>query len=391
MIRLPKDVIFILQTLHDNSCSAFAVGGCIRDHLLGAEPKDYDITTDASAQRVKEIFSDHHTIDTGLKHGTVTLRLNRQNYEITTFRTDGEYLDHRHPESVSFSSSIEDDLSRRDFTINAMAYSPYEGLIDLHNGQSDLKNGIVRTVGDPLKRFDEDALRILRALRFASRYSFKIEENTSKAIHQKKDLLKHISGERILAELKEILVSDDIDNYLNEYRDVFEVFMPDLGELHPLDDHLSDFSLRLAVLFTDYSDRQISRTLNSLHCEKKLLNLVRLLHQYQNKPIVNADIYLKKRILPYLDEHQFDLLADLQQISDPKLIEKVHSLYRKGGYLISDLAIDGSDLVSLGYSGKQIGSMLEKLLSAVVENRLQNERETLMGYCKRAQNMVQDN
>ncbi|MBQ4254010.1 MAG: hypothetical protein II712_04195, partial [Erysipelotrichaceae bacterium] len=214
MIKLPEDVIYILQKLHDNGCSAFAVGGCIRDHLLNLQPKDYDITTEASADRVKEIFSSHHLIDTGLRHGTVTLRLNHQSYEITTFRTDGEYQDHRHPESVCFSSSIEDDLSRRDFTINAMAYSPFDGLIDLFGGQKDLQQGIIRTVGDPLRRFDEDALRILRALRFASRYQFEIEEGTSKAIHQQKDLLKLISRERILAEIREIMVNDGIDDLL---------------------------------------------------------------------------------------------------------------------------------------------------------------------------------
>ncbi len=389
MIKFPEDVIHILETLHGNGCSAFAVGGCVRDHLLGLKPKDYDITTDASAQKVKEIFSGQHLIDTGLKHGTVTLRLNHQNYEITTFRTDGEYPDHRHPQTVSFSSSIEDDLSRRDFTINAMAYSPFEGLIDLHGGRQDLKDGIIRTVGDPLKRFDEDALRILRALRFASRYQFRIEKSTSEAIHEKKDLLKLISRERILAEIREILLNEGVDELLEEYRDVFRVFMPSLKELHPLNSHAKDLSLRLAVLFTGLSERQIRKTMNDLHCEKKLLQQLILLHRYQYTPIVNANIYLKKRILPYLDEHQFDLLADLQQLKDQKLIEKVHRLYAHGIYRLSDLAISGSDLLSLGYSGPQVGRMLESVLAAVVENRLQNERETLMGYCKRAQNMVQ--
>ncbi|MBQ4253250.1 MAG: hypothetical protein II712_00340, partial [Erysipelotrichaceae bacterium] len=153
--------------------------------------------------------------------------------------------------------------------------------------------------------------------------------------------------------------------------------------------HARDFPLRLAVLFTGLSERQIRKMLNGLHCEKKLLEQVLLLHRYQNVPLVNAEIYLKKRILPYLDEHQFDLLADLQQIKDHDLIERIHQLYSLKGYRLADLAISGSDLISLGYSGPQVGRMLEEILTAVIENRLQNEHETLMGYCKRAQNMVQ--
>ena len=199
---LPKTVEYIISTLEGAGYRADVVGGSVRDFLLGKTPSDYDITTDATPDMTKEVFRHERTIDTGIKHGTVGLYLDGEVYEITTHRVDGEYKDSRHPESVSFTTDIKEDLARRDFTVNAMAFSPRFGITDPFGGREDLENQIIRAVGDPTLRFTEDALRILRAVRFASVLGFEIEEKTALALGEKADLLKNVSPERIWVELK---------------------------------------------------------------------------------------------------------------------------------------------------------------------------------------------
>ncbi len=227
-INIPLYAQTALDMLHARGYKAYIVGGCVRDALLGKEPNDYDICTDCTPEGMKEVFASYNTIETGIKHGTLTVIIDHDPIEITTFRSDGTYSDHRKPDTVRFEKDLSQDLRRRDFTINALCYNRREGLVDMFGGTDDLKHRIVRCVGDPRERFDEDALRILRAMRFSSVLDFEIEKNTSFAIHRQKELLKNISAERIAAELKKLLCGRDPARILIEYRDVMAVLIPQL-------------------------------------------------------------------------------------------------------------------------------------------------------------------
>lgn len=206
---IPEKVQYIIDALYDHGYEAYAVGGCVRDMILGKEPEDWDITTSAKPHEIKKVF--RRTVDTGIMHGTVTVLLDKDHYEVTTYRIDGAYEDYRHPKEVSFTSDLEEDLKRRDFTINAMAYNPRDGIVDLFGGMDDLRNGLIRCVGNASERFEEDALRILRAIRFSAQLGFQIEKQTEEAIKEKAFLLKNISAERIRMELTKLLVSDNPD------------------------------------------------------------------------------------------------------------------------------------------------------------------------------------
>ena len=207
--KIPEKVNHIIELLMQNGYEAYAVGGCVRDMVIGREPEDWDITTSATPLEVKKIF--RRTVDTGIQHGTVTIMLENDHFEVTTYRIEGEYADNRHPNEVSFTSSLEEDLQRRDFTINAMAYNEIVGFIDLYGGMEDMKRHLIRCVGSPTDRFDEDALRILRAVRFSAQLGFAVEEETMKALEEKVENLKSISAERIRAEITKLLLSDHPD------------------------------------------------------------------------------------------------------------------------------------------------------------------------------------
>lgn len=229
-MKLPEDVAYIIKTLEHAGFEAYAVGGCVRDTLLGRVPQDWDITTSAKPMQVKALF--RRTIDTGLQHGTVTVLLHHTGYEVTTYRIDGEYKDNRHPESVEFTEKLVFDLERRDFTINAMAYNPDRGLVDEFDGTSDMKRGIIRCVGNAGARFDEDALRMLRAVRFSGQLGFSIEENTRQAILERAENLKNISAERIRVELTKLLVAKDAGQLREAYRTgMTAVFLPELDKM----------------------------------------------------------------------------------------------------------------------------------------------------------------
>lgn len=229
-IRMPKDVSLIIDTLEQAGFEAYAVGGCVRDTLLGRVPKDWDITTSAKPAQIKALF--RKTIDTGIEHGTVTVMLHHTGYEVTTYRIDGEYEDNRHPRSVEFTDNLRLDLERRDFTINAMAYNDTRGLVDEFDGIYDLKAGIIRCVGNPGARFDEDALRMLRAVRFAGQLGFAIEKATKQAIVERAGHLEHISAERIRVELTKLLVSKDAGQLREAYRTgMMEVFLPEFSRM----------------------------------------------------------------------------------------------------------------------------------------------------------------
>lgn len=229
-INVPEEVKTIIKRLNSQGFSAYVVGGCVRDSILNRKPQDWDISSSAKPEQVKEIFYDMGVIETGIKHGTVSVIINHNPYEVTTFRCDGEYKDNRRPDTVTFVSDIDIDLSRRDFTINALACGCEDSseVIDLFGGIEDIKNGIVRCVGEPEKRFSEDALRILRALRFASVLGFDIDNKTSIAIHKQRDLLKNISVERIMSEFKQLVCGINAVSIIREFRDVIEVFIPEI-------------------------------------------------------------------------------------------------------------------------------------------------------------------
>ena len=209
ILEIPKNAEIVLHTLENAGYEAYVVGGCVRDSILGRKPDDWDITTSAKPEQVKALF--HRTVDTGLQHGTVTVLMEKEGYEVTTYRVDGEYEDGRHPKEVTFTASLEEDLKRRDFTINAMAYNPSRGLVDLFGGLEDIQGKIIRCVGDPLERFTEDALRIMRAVRFSAQLGFTIEDETRKALGVLAPNLKHVSAERIQVELVKLLVSPHPD------------------------------------------------------------------------------------------------------------------------------------------------------------------------------------
>jgi tRNA nucleotidyltransferase (CCA-adding enzyme) len=269
-INLPKEVEFIIDCLYKNGYEAYVVGGCVRDSILKLNPQDWDICTQAKPHEIIECFKEHKIIETGIKHGTVSVFLNGESYEITTYRVDGRYSDARHPDDVIFVSSLKEDLKRRDFTINAMAYNNKDGLVDYFGGYKDLSDKIIKCVGNCSIRFNEDSLRILRALRFVAKFDFEIEKKTSKAICENKELLNYLSAERIREELNKLLLSEGAEKILLDYPLVLSVFIPNIeatvgydqkNPYHPYDiwTHIvksvvsikPDLILRLTMLFHD--------------------------------------------------------------------------------------------------------------------------------------------
>ena len=234
-MRLPEDAARALKKLESAGWESYAVGGCVRDSLLGIEPHDWDLCTAAPPEAMKKVFAGERVIETGLKHGTLTLLAPSGPLEITTFRTESGYSDCRHPDRVSFVRDIHADLARRDFTVNAMAYSPVRGLRDDFGGREDLRNGVLRCVGDPGERFREDALRILRALRFAARFGLTIEEKTAAALRENRELLRNISPERIFSELKGVLCARGAGEMLLAFPEVFFVILPELAPMRGFD------------------------------------------------------------------------------------------------------------------------------------------------------------
>lgn len=226
-MKLPEYVDVVLEKLNIDGFEAFAVGGCVRDSILGIAPKDYDVTTNATPEQIKRCFSGFRTIDTGIEFGTVTVISDGFPIEVTTYRIDGEYNDNRRPDSVEFTSDLSEDLRRRDFTINAMAFNKKTGIIDLYGGKADLSERVIRAIGEPVERFNEDGLRIMRALRFASCYNFSIESGTAEAIHSKARLLENIAKERIAIEFNKFICCN-CESLLREYNDVFSILIPEI-------------------------------------------------------------------------------------------------------------------------------------------------------------------
>lgn len=380
MFPLPRKIEYILEKLESNGFEAYIVGGTVRDFLLGNYPNDYDITTSALPQDVERIFE--KTVPTGIKHGTVTVIYEGELVEVTTFRTEGGYIDHRRPKSVTFVTNLSDDLSRRDFTINAMAYNKTLGLVDLFNGKRDLDNKILRAVGDPETRFREDALRILRLFRFASFLGFSLEANTEKSAISLAKSLKNISGERISAELKKSVTGKNFK--------IFEKLIEAGGLEHIKIDKNPDFSLvnllsdypKLAYftfVFTASSDA--AKTLDLLKESNEVKNRFAALSALLALPVPDAKPQIKKILADFGTKYFKDyLLIKEKQGFNTSLCEAflAEIIENQEPYLIEHLAINGDLLINLGFSGKEIGEKLKFLRNVVIENPKINTKKELI-------------
>lgn len=383
---LPAEVEFIIDRLNKNGYRADVVGGPVRDFLLGNEPHDYDITTDALPERVMEIFSDRRTVPTGIKHGTVSIILDDNAYEVTTYRIDGEYKDSRHPESVSFTDKLADDLKRRDFTMNAIAYNYADGITDLYGGREDIRARIIRAVGDPYERFSEDALRILRAIRFSACLGFEIDHLTREAIIAKKELLKNVSKERIYVEFSKMLAGEYAYTVFDSYREVIAVFLPEISS-SPLPDRelfdRADYESRLFSLFylSGRTPAELSAAAVNLRTDRRLRELgASVLSAVGGYPAcTEADIGFMLASLGEEVSKSVISLEILLEIKDNSSLDMLSGYLRDGlPFRVSDLKVNGSDLSSLGYCGRKIGTALTALLEDVIFGRVQNEKSALL-------------
>ncbi len=390
-MNLPEPVLKAVDLLNENGYEAYVIGGAVRNRVLNRPVHDYDLTTSALPDQMKQVFSQYKTIDTGIRHGTVTVIIGRMHLEITTYRTETSYRDHRHPDSVSFTSRLKDDCARRDFTINAMAYHPNEGLIDYFGGYEDIQNRIIRTVNEPEKRFEEDALRILRAVRFASELGFAIEKNTSRALLEKCADLRYVSKERIIQELDRILTGPYAGSALKDYRQVFAEIIdgtPDEEQWQLLLKQYSfcgrDLYVRLALLLNNEKEnaadvlRDLKYSNEIIHCVTNMLALSGLpmnsrtdLRKILSQLKVPFPVYLEYRYALDMDISKQNLLSLYSRIIDD------HDCIS-----LRQLAVDGNDLRKAGLQGKQIRTALQDSLNAVMEDSVTNTKEALLARIK---------
>ncbi len=388
MWKLPSGAQFVLDRLHACGYQAYVVGGCVRDTLLGRAPKDWDICTNAMPQEMQRVFRDCHVIETGLKHGTLTVMHEHEPYEVTTFRVDGEYTDHRHPDEVIFVTDVREDLSRRDFTVNAMAWSPQTGLVDIFGGQDDLVRGVIRCVGEPQKRFEEDALRIMRALRFASVYGFSIDPETAKAIHQMKETLQDVAAERIRVELAKLLCGQGAGEILGTYPDVMQAIMPPLGQVDwastvdAVDAVDATETFRLTMLLHQLPPADAERILTSLKPDNSTRDRVMLLVRHQDHPFQPTRISLLTALSLFGRTETCELLAvrKAKGHMDVEVLQGVLGEVLSDGvcYTVKDMAVNGRDVMALGAMGKQVGDCLQHLLHLLLAEKLPNDREALL-------------
>lgn len=381
-IKIPNYINNIITSLNLRGHSVYMVGGCVRDALLGREAYDFDITTSASPKQIKEALCRFKTIDTGIKHGTVTVVTDEGSAEITTYRIDGKYTDNRRPENVVFTNSLKEDLSRRDFTINAFAYNDTDGLIDLFGGVDDLKNGIIRAIGDAKIRFGEDSLRILRGVRFCAQLGFNVEENTSRAMLEMCSLLKNISRERVKSEIEKTLVSPYAENSLKSFKSIISTALginEELINYKGISSVSPENDLRFAFLL--YKASNASEIMHSLKCESVLQKSVALLcENIYFQP--ESEYELKK----YISKHSIDhtkKLCDLKLAANIRDAEEFRKLlygidFTKSCFSVKELNISGDDLIDLGYNGTSIGEILSELLDMVMRNEIKNERSALI-------------
>ncbi len=437
-IILPEQVTFIINTLNEAGFEAYAVGGCVRDSIMGRVPDDWDITTSADPWQVKKLF--RRTVDTGIQHGTVTVMQQKTGYEVTTYRIDGEYEDNRHPKEVIFTKSLEEDLKRRDFTVNAMAYHPKEGLVDLFDGIGDMERKCIRCVGCARERFSEDALRMMRGVRFSAQFGYTIEEETKRAVRELAGNLKSVSAERIQVELVKLLVSPHPD-YLREAYElgITKVILPEfdicmttaqnnphhcysVGEhtLQGLKEVRADKVLRLAMLLHDIgkpltkttdetgkdhfkkhpreSARLAQEILRRLKFDNDTRRKVCHLVEYHDWSIdLEADVKVSvvRRLISRIGEDAFpdmfeinraDMLSQSDHLRQEKLAkqERLEALYRemrekRECLSLKELAVSGKDLLAEGIKpGKELGEILQRMLADVLEDPAHNKKEYLL-------------
>lgn len=370
---MPSYVRVLLERLTAAGYEAYIVGGCVRDLLMGKEPSDWDVCTSALPKQIKDCFKDKKTVDTGIAHGTVTVFSEEQPVEITTYRIDGDYKDGRHPASVSFTKSLEEDLKRRDFTMNAMAYHFEQGLIDLFGGRQAVSARIVAAVGEPERRFKEDALRIMRGLRFAAVLGFEIEERTLTAMFACADLLKQISKERISGELAKLLLGDFADSVLETCGEILKVAAEGI-EAAKVSHFPKVLSLRLAAVFPENTETCLRKLSFSGRIAAEGAVLSRLL----NSTPPGSETEIKK-----LMQAEGDRITRLYLAALGREAEAERILASGACRNLRQLAVNGKDLIEEGIpSGKAVGEMLNQLLMQVIEGSLPNEREVLLEYCK---------
>lgn len=374
MLKIPEKIKFVLDTLTQNGYEAYIVGGCVRDSLLGIIPSDYDVTTSAKPEEILGLFQ--KTVPTGIKHGTVTVIIENEPIEVTTFRTEGEYKDSRHPQNVEFVTDLREDLSRRDFTVNAMAYNETAGLVDLFGGLSDLENKILQAVGDSDKRFSEDALRILRLFRFASQLEFSIEENTLNSALKLQGRLKNISKERIFSELCKAVNGKNPKAILPLINSGGLEFLKisKTPEFTTIDDP----DLRLFVFLNTSSENPIE-VLKTLKAPNRQIDFANKLLKLQNIEMDSKEDI--KNALFLTDFNAVNLFLKYHKAED-KLILLDEVIKNKEPYLISHLAIGGEDLKNLGFEGKEIREILERLRQTIVCDPQKNRKEILMALTK---------
>ncbi len=378
--QLPAKIKFVLNTLLENGHSAYIVGGCVRDLLCGKKPSDYDITTSALPEVTQSLFE--KTVATGLKHGTVTVIIDDEPIEVTTFRTEGAYHDSRHPDKVNFVSDVKEDLARRDFTVNAMCYNDRDGLIDIFGGLKDIENKILRAVGDGEIRFSEDALRILRLFRFAATLNFAIEDNTFKAAIKCAPLLENISCERILNELKKAACGEMI-HALSPLLKCGGLKKYGLGdcELMPINKLNQDEDLRLFALL-NLSSRNLKESVEALKCSNKFASYCEKMELLCKKPVSANKVGLKKDLAFAGDKILFDSTYYCEALLGTDMSvqrDAIKSIItHKEPYLISHLDISGDDILKLGFKGNEVGAKLQILLDSVIEKPELNTREKLI-------------
>ena len=393
-INLPAEIGYITETLNKDGHEAYIVGGCVRDSLLGVKPKDWDICTSAIPEQTIKCFENHHIIQTGLQHGTITLMLNHQPFEITTYRRDGIYSDNRRPDTVEFVNNLREDLSRRDFTVNSMAYNQNNGLIDFFDGEKDLKNNIIRCVGNADKRFNEDALRIMRALRFSSVLGFSIEDKTSDSIFKNKSLLQNIAVERISVELNKLITGTGAFDILRKYTSVIAEFIPEIMSLNESDLYNilksmefapANVILRLAVLFHEFNPDTACDILKRLKYDNNIVNTVKKLVLYHDEEIVPDRINIK-RWLNKIGENIFRSLIEVKKAKDYKdeslfeILELLNEIIeQKQCFCLKDLVVNGDDLIDMGvFEGIKIKLILNQLLDMVIDEKIDNDKTKLL-------------
>ena len=427
-----------IQMLEKAGFEAYAVGGCVRDSLLGKNPTDFDITTSAKPEETKAVFKNEHVIETGIKHGTVTVLMEGEPLEITTFRIDKNYSDNRHPKEVEFTRSLSEDLARRDFTVNALAFNEKTGVTDLFGGVFDLEHGIIRAVGEPEKRFNEDALRIMRALRFASVLGFEIEEKTASSLSENAVLLKNVSAERLFSEIEKLLCGKNAAKILREHPAPFFEIIPELSVLKGFEQHHfrhdkdafehtlavlenvpPERNLRLAALFHDIAkplcqsfdetgtahyyghaqkSAEIAETvLRRLKADSETIKTVSELvrrHEDRFEPSKKS----VKRLLGKTNPEFFEMLLSLMEADEmgkraefrfPKdVFDEFHRLSaeiveKEECFSLKNLAVSGADLISAGFEpGPEMGKILENLLEKVIEGEIPNEKAKLLSFVK---------